>query len=150
MAKSNKSTETLLVQLESLCTTDVQRNRYNDIETEHRVYKNVDRRTKNDDQRLYRVLHITRMLDTSLQLFLDIHGCRHGHSIGEYLHDLSKRNPNLLSLNGDLKRRFKEDIADVRNKYMHSSNQFPRENEVNALTSTIHECLQAVLNLKIT
>ena len=65
------------------------------------------------------------------------------------LHDLSKRNPNLLSLNGDLKRRFKEDIADVRNKYMHSSNQFPRENEVNALTNTIRECLQAVLNLRI-
>lgn len=149
MAKSNRATETLLVQLESLCTTDEQKDRYNDIESEHNIYKKIDQRTKADDQRLYRVLHATRMLDTSLQLFLDIHGCRHGHSIGEYLHDLSKRNPNLLSLNGDLKRRFKEKISDVRNKYMHSSNQFPRENNVNALTSTIHECLQIVLNLRI-
>lgn len=149
MAKSNKSTETLLVQLESLCTTDVQRNRYNDIESEHRVYKNIDRRIKTDDQRLYRVLHITRMLDTSLQLFLDIHGCRHGHSIGEYLDDLSRGSTPFLRLNVCLKQRFKEQIANVRNKYMHSSNQFPRENEINALTSTIHECLQAVLNLRI-
>ena len=149
MAKSNKSTETLLVQLESLCKTNTQKDRYNDIESEHSIYSKVEQRTKADDQRLYRVLHATRMLDTSLKLFLDIHGCSHGHSIGDYLHDLSKRHPNLLSLNGDLKKRFKKDIVDVRNKYMHSSNQFPRENEVNALTSCIHECLQAVLNLTI-
>lgn len=149
MAKSNKSTETLLIQLESICTTNEHKDRYGDIESEYDVYNKVERHAKGYDQRLYRVLHATRMLDTSLQLFLDIYGCRHGHSIGEYLHDLSKRNPNLLSLNGDLKRRFKEDIADVRNKYMHSSNQFPRENEVNALTNTIRECLQAVLNLRI-
>lgn len=147
MAKSNKSTETLLVQLKSLCTTGEQKDRYNDIESEHRVYKNVDRCTKANDQRLYRVLHATRMLDTSLQLFLDIHGCRHGHSIGEYLDDLSRGSADLSRLNGYLKQRFKEQIANVRNKYMHSSNQFPRENEVNDLTSTIHECLQAVLNL---
>ena len=95
------------------------------------------------------LLHSTRMLDTSLKLFLDIHGCRHGYSIGEYLNDLSNGNPGLLRLNGSLKLRFKEQIANVRNKYMHSSNQFPQEREVNALTSIIRECLQAVLNLKI-
>ena len=88
------------------------------------------------------------MLDTSLQLFLDIHGCRHGHSIGEYLDDLSRGSVDLSRLNGYLKQHFKEQIANVRNKYMHSSNQFPRENEVNALISTIRECLQAVLILK--
>lgn len=149
MAKSNKSTETLLIQLESLCTIDEQKDRYSDIESEHNIYNKVKQRTKANDQRLYRVLHVTRMLDTSLQLFLDIHGCRHGHSIGEYLDDLSRENTDLLRLNGYLRQRFKEQIANVRNKYMHSSNQFPRENEVNALTSAIHECLQAVLNLKI-
>lgn len=89
MAKSNKSTETLLIQLESLCTTDKQKDRYDDIESEHNIYNKVKQRTKANDQRLYRVLHATRMLDTSLQLFLDIHGCRHWHSIGEYLDDLS-------------------------------------------------------------
>lgn len=150
MAKSNKSTETLLIQLESLCTTDKQKDRYDDIESEHNIYNKVKQHTKANDQRLYRVLHATRMLDTSLQLFLDIHGCRHGHSIGEYLDDLSRGSGDLSRLNGYLKQRFKEQIANVRNKYMHSSNQFPRENEVNALTSTIRECLQAVLNLKIT
>ena len=150
MAKSNKSTETLLIQLESICTTNEQKDRYSDIESEHNIYNKVGQRTKADDQRLYRVLHATRMLDTSLQLFLDIHGCRHGHSIGEYLDDLSRGSADLSRLNGYLKQRFKEQIANVRNKYMHSSNQFPRENEVNALTSTIRECLQAVLNLKIT
>ena len=149
MAKSNKSTETLLVQLESLCTTAEQKDRYNDIESEHCIYNKVESRTKADDQRLYSVLHSTRMLDTSLKLFLDIHGCRHGYSIGEYLNDLSKGNPGLLRFNGSLKLRFKEQIANVRNKYMHSSNQFPRENEVNVLINTIRECLQAVLNLKI-
>ena len=150
MAKSNKSTETLLVQLKSFCTTDKQKDQYNDIESEHNVYNKVDHRTKADNQRLYRVLHATRMLDTSLKLFLDIHGCLHNeHSIGEYLNRLSKNNAGLLPLDENLKKRFKENIADVRNRYMHSSNQFPRENEVNTLTSTIHECLQAVLNLKI-
>ena len=148
MGKSKKSTETLLVQLESFCRTNEQKERYHDIESEYSVYNKVERQTKSDNQRLYRVLHATRMFDTSLKLFLDIHGCRKGYSIGEYLHDLSRRNSGLLSLNGDLKKRFKEDIADVRNKYMHSSNKFPREDEVNALKSTIHECLQAVLNLK--
>lgn len=88
------------------------------------------------------------MLDTSLRLFLDIHGCCEGHSIGEYLNKLSERNPGLLPLNGYLKSRFKTGMFDVRNKYMHSSNNFSRENEVNALTSFIYECLQAVLNLK--
>lgn len=149
MAKSNKSVETLLVQLESFCTTNEQKDRYNDIESEHNIYNKVEQQSKSDNQRLYRVLHATRMLDTSLQLFLDIHGCRKGYSIGEYLNDLSRRNTGLLSLNGDLKKRFRKDIADVRNLYMHSSNKFPREDKVNALKSTIHECLQAVLNLKI-
>ncbi len=149
MAKSNKSTETLLVQLESLCTTNEQRNRYRDIESENNIYDKVNQCAKADDQRLYRVLHSTRMLDTSLKLFLDIHRCRNGYSIGEYLDDLSKRNKGLLPLNGYLKQRFKEQIANVRNKYMHSSNQFPRENDVNALVNSIHECLQTVLNLRI-
>lgn len=149
MAKSKKSTETLLVQLESFCRTNDQKDRYNDIESEHNVHNKVERQTKSDNQRLYRVLHATRMLDTSLQLFLDIHNCRKGHSIGEYLHELSKRNAGLKPLDGCLKERFKGNIANVRNKYMHSSNQFPRENEVNALESTIRECLQAVLNLKV-
>lgn len=149
MAKSNKSTETLLVQLESLCKTNTQKDRYNDIESEHSIYSKVEQRTKADDQRLYRVLHATRMLDTSLKLFLDIHACRHRHSIGEYLDDLSRGSADLLRLNGYLKQRFKEQIANVRNKYMHSSNQFPQENEVNALTSASRECLQTVLNLKI-
>ena len=135
--------------MESLCTTAEQKDRYSDIKSEHGVYNKVGRRTKADDQRLYRVLHSTRMLDTSLKLFLDIHGCRRGYSIGEYLDDLSRGNAGLLRLNGYLKQRFKEQIANVRNKYMHSSNQFPQECEVNALTSTIHECLQAVLNLKM-
>ncbi len=148
MAKSKKSTETLLVQLESFCRNNEQKDRYNDIESEHNVYNKVERQTKSDGQRLYRVLHATRMLDTSLQLFLDIHNCRKGHSIGEYLADLSKKNAGLLPLNGYLKERFKKDIANVRNLYMHSSNKFPREGEVNALKSSIHECLQAVLNLK--
>lgn len=148
MPKSNKSTETLLVQLESLCTTDEQKDRYNDIESEHNIYNKVERRAKANDQRLYRVLHATRMLDTSLKLFLDIHSCRHGHSIGEYLDDLSRGSADLSRLNGYLKQRFKEQIANVRNKYMHSSNQFPRENEVNILTCSIRECLQVILNLK--
>ena len=52
------------------------------------------------------------------------------------------------TLNRD-KLRFKEQIANVRNKYMHSSNQFPQEREVNILTNTTRECLQTVLNLKI-
>ena len=43
---------------------------------------------------------------------------------------------DLLRLNGYLKQRFKEQIANVRHKYMHSSNQFPWENEVNALTTS--------------
>ena len=141
--------ETLLIQLESLCTTNEQRDRFRDIESEHNIYNTTGQSAKTDKQRLYRVLHITRMLDTGLQLFLDIHNCRKGHSIGEYLHDLSKRNPGLLSLNGNLKKRYKENIADVRNKYMHSSNQFPRENEVDNLTDTIRECLQIVLSLHI-
>lgn len=149
MAKSKKSTETLLVQLESFCRNNEQKDRYNDIESEYNVYNKVERQTKSDGQRLYRVLHATRMLDTSLRLFLDIHNCRKGHSIGEYLADLSRRNAGLLSLNGYLTNRFKEEIANVRNLYMHSSNKFPRENEVNALESTIRECLQTVLNLKI-
>lgn len=148
MAKTHKSTETLLVQLESLCTTNEQKNRYNDIELENAIYNKVNQRIKADDQRLYRVLHATRMLDTSLKLFLDMHSCRHGHSIGEYLNDLSKNNIGLLPLNGNLKRRFKENIADVRNKYMHSSNQFPQESEVNELTNSIRECLQTILNLR--
>lgn len=148
MAKSNKSTETLLIQLGSLCTTNMQKDRYNDIESEHKEYNKVSQCAKTDKQRLYRVLHATRMLDTSLKLFLDIHGCRRGNSIGKYLDDLSRGNSILMSLNGDLKKRFKADIADVRNKYMHSSNQFPRENDVNALAISIRECLQTVLNLR--
>ena len=67
MAKSKKSTETLLVQLESFCRTNEQKDRYNDIESEHNVYNKVERQTKSDNQRLYRVLHATRMLDTSLK-----------------------------------------------------------------------------------
>lgn len=152
MAKTCKSTETLLIQLEALCTSNDQRNQYNDIRSEHNIYQKVDKQAKGDGQRLYRALHATRMLDTSLRLFLDIHSCRTGCSIGEYLKDLSKNHTDrsLLQLNGTLAKRFITKIANPRNKFMHTSNQFPQEKEVNELISSIRECLQTVLNLRVT
>ena len=151
MATTNKTTETLTMLLLSLCQNQAEKDMCATIEME---YKEIDATEKkyssSKNVHLYKVLHITRFLDTSLKLFLDIHNCcGNRHSIGDYLKTLSKPNKGLTQLNSGLAKRYTEDIANVRNKYLHMSGQKPNQREYNEIKEKIHECLQTILSLHI-
>lgn len=151
MAKTNKTTETLILQLLSLCRNQAEKDTCAIIETELREVDNVEKKfSSSRNVQLYRVLHITRFLDTSLRLFLDIHGCLgNRHSIGDYIKTLAKPNNGLSQLNPHLKQRYIDDIANIRNKFLHTSGQKPNQREFNAIKDKIHECIQTTLSLHL-
>lgn len=149
MAKKDNQLETVLVQLEALCSVQDQKDRMNDINKEVEIHRDVQKnKLKNNE--LYSTLHLTRSLDTSLRLFLDINNILAAeHSLGDYLKKLANHsNPNLKRLNSGLKDRFKSTIVDERNKYMHSSGSFPNTSALNQLETSVCFCLQTILNLK--
>ena len=151
MATTNKSTETLIMQLLSLCHNQSEKDICATIEMEHKEIAEIEKKfSSNNNVHLYKVLHITRFLDTSLKLFLDIHNCcGNRHSIGDYIKTLSKSNKGLTQLNSNLAKRYTEDIANVRNKYLHTSGQKPNQREYCEIKEKIHECLQTTLSLHI-
>ena len=148
MAKKNNTIETLLVQLEALCTTHEQKSRIQQINAEIKIQKDIS--AKNiSNKALYATLHITRGLDSSLRLFLEINSILSSeHSLGDYLKRLANHSrPNILRLREGLRTRFQKEIVDKRNLYMHSSGQFPNSNEMSEIESQICNCLQTVLLL---
>ena len=149
MAKRNNTIDTLLVQLEALCTTLEQRRRIQQISAEIKIQKDISAKNISNKE-LYATLHITRGLDSSLRLFLEINNVLGTeHSLGDYLKRLTNhRSANIARLKEDLRTRFQRDIVDKRNLYMHSSGQFPNKNEMNEIESQIYNCLQTVLLLK--
>jgi len=151
MAKTNKTTETLIIQLLSLCRNQAEKDVCVKIEAEFAEVDNVGKKFPfKRNVQLYKVLHITRFLDTSLRLFLDIHDCRGNcHSIGDYIKALAKPNKGLSQLNSDLRKRYINDIADVRNKFLHTSGQRPNQHEFKEIRDKIHECLQTTLSLHL-
>lgn len=151
MAKTNKTTETLMLQLLSLCRNQAEKDICVTIETEFAEVGNVEKRfSLSRNVQLYKILHITRFLDTSLKLFLDIHECRgNRHSIGDYIKALAKPNNGLTQLNSVLCQRYVNDIANVRNRFLHTSGQKPTQQEFNDIKDKIHECFQATLSLHL-
>ena len=151
MAKTNKTTETLILQLFSLCRNQAEKDVYVTVETEFAEVDNVGKKfSSSRNVQLYKVLHITRFFDTSLRLFLDIHDCRgNGHSIGDYIKALAKPNNGLTQLNSNLSQRYVNDIANVRNLFLHTSGQSPTLREFNEIKNKIHECLQITLCLHV-
>ncbi len=148
MAKRNNNIASLLIQLEALCNTPQQKNRVSQIEKEMKIHSLVLRK-KIVNKELYAVLHLTRGLDSSLKLFLEIHNILGpDHSLGEYLKRLVNHNStNINKLKESTRSRFQNEIVDKRNLYMHSSGQFPNSNDVDDIHSRICNCLQSVLLL---
>lgn len=151
MAKTNKTTETLILQLLSLCRNQAEKDVCVTIEAEYAEVDNVGKKfSSSRNVQLYKVLHITRFLDTCLKLFLDIHGCRgNRYSIGDYIKALAKPNKGLSQLDSGLRERYIKDIADERNRFLHTAGQRPNQRDFDEMRDKIHECLQATLSLHV-
>jgi len=98
---------------------------------------------------ILKVLHTMRALDSVLRAFLDHHGLRGDkHSLGDYIKKLHSHNaPHLQKLTGPEKDMYIRNIANPRNKYMHSANRYPTgEAEVNNLVAEAHTLIARVAN----
>lgn len=149
MAKNNIKTETLIFQLRSLCSSNGDySNKMDLIEQEyHDINRITNSKAYGNKQLLYKLFHANRFIDSSLRLFLEIHGClSNQRSIGQYLEALTRSDTSaIFPMSEQLKNRFKDDIANVRNRFIHSSGQYPNCKEYNEIMDKIHECLQCVL-----
>lgn len=141
MAKKNNSLETTIIQLQSLFPNKI--NKINDLSDEYKISQSLK---KTINAPLYRLLHITRIFDTCLNLYLDSIGeLRDQHSLGSYLIQLSKSTSKHSALNGGLKQRYQKEIVDERNKYMHTAGTIPTKKVVKNASERIYECLQVVM-----
>lgn len=149
MAKKDNKLETILIQLEALCTNGAQKASMTNINGEVILHRDVQKKNQNNCD-LYSTLHLTRSLDTSLRLFLEINNILGTeHALGDYLKKLvNHHDAALKKLNDGLRMRFQTDIVNQRNRFMHTSGAFPNKSELNNLENSICFCLQTILNLK--
>ncbi|TCC99983.1 hypothetical protein [Pedobacter psychroterrae] len=116
--------------------------RYPDIVEELKEALRVDRLNPTRRKNLMKVLHSMRALDSTLRAFLDYHGLRSDqHSIGDYIKRLYSHQGGALvgRLSAAEKETYLRNIADKRNKYLHSANRYPTgEMEVNDLIAEAH------------
>jgi len=147
MSDHKKRIDTLLVLIAgSPISGDVS---YTNIKGEFAEVSKVKRISYKNRYRLLQVLHSTRALDTSLKVFTAIKGYGDGHSLGNYLHNLS--NPPTRSLNplpAHRAQHYQKNIVMIRNRFMHQAGTYPNgDEEIRKLLSEMHDCLATVLVL---
>ena len=148
MGKNSKNVDTALLELKSLCRSSIEKARVDVIIAEYSYKKNVANARMNNNE-LYSILHLTRCLDSSLRLFLELYSILRGqHSMGDYLKGLTNHTEaSINKLPENLRVRFQSKIVDQRNRYMHSAGQFPNRREVGDMENDVCSCLQSVLAL---
>lgn len=76
---------------------------------------------------LFKLLYSSRSIDTFLKTFLDFYSIRGGtYSIGQYIDKLENHSHSSLGrITAKEKNRFKSNIANVRNRYLHTADSYP-------------------------
>ena len=101
---------------------------------------------------LYRLLHATRGFDTGLRLFLENFNkvSPNSHSISDYVADLQRNHcAGFRQLNGNLSDQIKDEVTNKRNKYVHTSGNYPTKGESDFVISAILKYYTIVLGLAI-
>lgn len=122
--------------------------RYN-VLREWDTLKKCDKLPKGSHLELKRMLHATRAFDTGLRMFLEKHGGFRGTmpSIGGYVTDLKVSRPTLNPLNDKIAKRIKDDVANNRNKYMHTANSYPNKAITDSVIINILQYYNVILTL---
>lgn len=149
-----KITETLAIQLAAFCGGDIALDTMaNDVIEEFERVEGTERIVKDSaSQRLYKVLHATRGLDTGLELFLtkkgDLPPEMKNHHLRAYISRLSDPKSGTYSrLNPHLAKDAKDNIVHHRNVYVHKAGKFPNNVLINQLIPDIYAFYQLVLGL---
>ncbi len=149
-----KITETLAIQLAAFCGGDVAlETMSNDVIAEFERIENTERLIKDpNSQRLYKVLHATRGLDTGLELFLrkkgDLPLEMKNHHLRAYISRLSNpRSGTYSKLNPHLAKAANENIVHHRNRYVHKAGKYPDNILIKQLIPDIFSFYQIVLGL---
>ncbi len=99
---------------------------------------------------LLQLLHSTRALDSSLDVFTGSYGIPvRRRSLGNYLIALRDHaQPSLRTLSPNQVTRFMKAIVDKRNKYLHEAGAFPRiPTEIDGILGEMESCLSQVVAL---
>lgn len=149
-----KITETLALQLATFCAGDVALEAMsNEVISEFERIERTERMVKDPaSQRLYKVLHATRGLDTGLELFLTKKGdlpteMKNRHLRG-YITRLSNPQSGTYSrLQPHLAQAAKDNIVHHRNVFVHKAGRFPNNVLVKQLIPDIYAFYQLVIGL---
>lgn len=149
-----KITETLAIQLAAFCGGDITLDAMaSDVIAEFERVEGTERMVKDPaSQRLYKVLHATRGLDTGLELFLtkkgDLPAEMKNHHLRAYISRLSNPQAGTYSrLLPHLAQAAKDNIVHHRNVYVHKAGKFPNNVLINQLIPDIYAFYQLVLGL---
>lgn len=149
-----KRTETLSVQLAAFCGGDmVLETMSKDVIEEFERIEGTERIVKDPaSQRLYKVLHATRGLDTGLELFLtkkgDLPAEMKNHHLRAYIARLSNPQSGTYSkLKTHLAKAAQDNIVHHRNVYVHKAGRFPDNKLINQVITDIYAFYQLVLGL---
>lgn len=149
-----KITETLAIQLAVLCGGDLAlETMSNDVIAEFERVEETERLIKDPaSQRLYKVFHATRGLDTGLELFLtkkgDLPPEMKNHHLRAYISRLANPKTNTYSrLNPHLVKAVNENIVYHRNRYVHKAGKYPDNKLIKQLIPDIFSFYQIVLGL---
>jgi hypothetical protein len=98
-------------------------------------------------QRLLKIIHAARAIDTTLGVILDSNGKVPLHGIGKRLDQLKTLSPAARGyMNHPTVVAFRSSIANVRNDYVHKAGLFPTSTqEVDTFVSEVHACMTLIL-----
>lgn len=125
------------------------------IEKEFGLIEKINIKPNNTERKnLYKILHSTRALELSLKSFLIIFDAlpdkKSEWTLGGYLQVLSRGLKNKFNaLNGDLKRRYLENVVKNRNKYLHVAGNFPTPKMCKDYLNNVLSIMQTTVRLII-
>lgn len=98
---------------------------------------------------LFKVLHTTRALDSTLQCIVGHYGLGTIHSLGPLIDRFCNHtHPTLGKMFQSECNRYKRSIADMRNQHLHTAGSYPRtEGEVTNLISEMQSLISRALSL---
>ncbi|MFD1949458.1 hypothetical protein ACFSGX_01590 [Sphingomonas arantia] len=121
--------------------------RLNHVESELSELGACDRIKTVPRQRLLKVLHAGRVIDTTLGVILDAAGKPQKYGIGNRLDQLKTLPPATRGyMDHTTVGTYRLSVAKVRNKYAHNAGSFPTSTiETDKFVSEVHACMALIL-----
>lgn len=121
--------------------------RLNHVDAELAELGGCDRIKTVHRQRLLKVLHAGRAIDTTLGVILQANGQAPNHGIGARLKQLSSLAPATRGyMDGTTVGAYRNSVAKVRNRYAHNAGAFPTSTlETAKFVSEVHACMTLIL-----